>query len=107
MMKFSLINLLTLVSFASWCLGLICVPAEYRSGFIGTTFFLVVILMFVIAMTSAVDNDGKLEYEKHPLLEASEPAFKLAIGFAVLAFAVLAVVAAIVLVYCLRYIMFH
>ena len=82
-------------------MGVYQTPSEYRSSFVAVSFIVVLVLMFLIAMTSPTDKDGNLQYEKHFLFQVLEPTFKLSAGLSIVTLVILVVLGLIAVVFCI------
>ncbi len=83
-MKFSLVTLLTITAFIAWVLAVSQMPHDLRRIVIPVSFLLVVVTLFVIAMTMPKDSSGQLDYENSTLANSMEPMFKMVFGTIVL-----------------------
>jgi len=75
-MRFSITNMMTIVSILAWGLALYSTSLEYRGAFVVVSLLVLVCLMFGIAMGSPKDENGTINPERNFVFQALEPTFR-------------------------------
>ncbi len=70
-----------------------------------STFFTILLLKVLIAMTSSIDKDGNLKYKDNPLYQALEPTLNVTFGIGMLLALALGGLAIVIVAFCIVFLL--